>query len=464
MYDFCIIGGGVIGCAVARELSRYKATVVLVEAESDVCARTSGANSGIIHAGYDAPDGSLMSQYNILGAKMFRAYAKVLDVPYKNTGSLVVSLSSDEDKQISALYERGLRLGVAMSILPRGRVLTLEPNLTDRVRSALYASDAAIINPFELVFALKENAAQNGVDFKFNFEVKKIKREAGGVTLTSGEEAVSAKTVINCAGNAGGKIARMFGDPIYLSHRAGEYMYFDKTPFVSRPVFRVPGKKGKGVLVCPTTSGNFFIGPTSVDMQTPSTAVRRQAFAELKEAAAQSVNNIPWGSMITSCSGVRAMSKTGDFIIGKSASCEFLYNIIGICSPGLSAAPAIAVKVAGGFGLKRRDDFVPSRRAIRKIEDADKCEKIGLIESDKAYGNIVCRCETVSEAEVVEAIRRGAVTVDGVKRRLRVGMGRCQGGFCLPQILKILARELGLREEEVLKNSAGSEILIGEDL
>lgn len=463
MVDYCIIGGGVIGCAVARELSRYKASVVLVEADSDVCLRTSGANSAIIHAGYDAPEGTLMSYYNILGARMFRAYARVLDVPYIKTGSLVLSVSPEEDEKLRRLYERGRKKGVNVSILHRDKILELEPNITENVRQALFAPDAAIIDPFELCYALKENAEANGVGFIFDFDVKRVEKSDEGVTLISDKGSVTAKMVINCAGNSGGRIARMFGDPLYLKHRAGEYMFFDKLPFVSRPIFRIPTEAGKGVLVCPTHSGNFFVGPTGVDVDVVTTAVRREAFTELKDSAGVSVKNLPWDKMITSFSGVRAISKTGDFIVKPSPYNKHLYNIIGICSPGLSAAPAIASKVASGFGLELKSDFMPGRRAITRIAKADILTKRELISKDKAYGNIVCRCEVVSEAEVIEAIRRGARTVDGVKRRLRSGMGRCQGGFCMPNILKLLARELNLPEESIRKNVAGSEILMGDE-
>lgn len=453
-----------IGCALARELARYKASVVLVESENDVCVKTSGANSAIVHAGYDAPDGTLMSYYNTLGSKMFRAYAKVLDVPYKKTGSLVISISPEDDARLRELYDRGKKRGINVSILHRDDVLELEPNIAENVRQALYAPDAAIIDPFELVFALKENAEANGVEFLFDFEVKKIEKEEGFVRVISDNGSVDAGMVINCAGNSGGRVARMFGDPIYLKHRAGEYLLFDKTPFVNRPIFRIPTEKGKGALVCPSVTGNFFVGPTSIDIDSVSTAVRRGASDELKAAAEQSVINLPWDKQIASFCGVRALSKSGDFIIKRSTYNAHLFNVIGICSPGLSAAPAIAVKVASSFGLELREDFSPSRRGIKRINNASISEKSAMIENDRAYGNIVCRCEVVSEAEVVEAIRRGARSVDGVKRRLRCGMGRCQGGFCLPNIVGILARELNIKEEDVLKGGAGSEILIGEDV
>lgn len=463
MVDYCIIGGGVIGCALARELSRYKTSVVLVEAGSDVCAKTSGANSGIVHAGYDAPEGTLKSYYNVLGAKMFRAYAKVLEVPYKKTGSLVISVSPEDDAGIRELEARGRKLGVNVSIINRDRILELEPNITKNVRQALYAPDAAIIDPFELVFALKENAEANGVEFLFSFEVKKVEKEDGYVRVISDNGSVNARTVINCAGSSGGQIARMFGDPVYLKFRAGEYILFDKIPFVNRPVFRVPNEKGKGALVCPTTAGNFFVGPTSVDIDAVTPSVRREAFEELKSAAELTAVNVPWDKMITSFCGVRSVSKSQDFIVQRSAHSKYLYNIIGICSPGLSAAPAIAVKVSSSFGLELKSDFVPGRRGIKRISNASRQERSALIAGDKKFGNIVCRCETVSEAEVIEAIKRGARTVDGVKKRLRTGMGRCQGGFCLPNIVNILARELGVSAEDVTKNGAGSEILMGDD-
>lgn len=465
MYDFCIIGGGVIGCAVARELTRYKADIVLVEAALDVCTGASGANSAIVHSGYDPEPGTLMAKYNKLGSRMFRAYSAALGVPYKQTGSLTVATTDGECETLRALLERGKQNGIKdLRIIGREEALALVPSLADGVIAALYAPTAAITDPFDLTFALRENAQANGAEFKFGFDVCGATFFDDGVAITSSAgETVKAKKVINCAGGRAGEVARILGELIYLTHRAGEYLLFDVVPFVGMPVFQTPTEKGKGVLVAPTTSGNFFIGPTAIDCAKSEAPIRREAFAELAAAAEKSVKNVPHAKRITSFTGVRALSQTGDFVIGESRVNPAVFNVIGIGSPGLTAAPAIATAVAKGFGLEPRSDFDPMRRPMKRIFGRSANELNALIATDPAFGNIVCMCNTVSEAEVVEAIRRGARTVDGVKKRTGTGMGRCQGGFCESRVLEILARELNVGQSELVRKHMGSNCL-GEDV
>lgn len=462
-YDFCIVGGGVIGCAVARELTRYKASVALVESACDVCAGASGANSAVVHSGYDPAPGTLMSKYNVLGSSMFRSYCAALDVPYKLTGSLTVATCAEEVTALSRLLSRGVGNGVAgLEIISRREALELEPNLSDKVLAALYAPTAAITDPMELTFALRENAEANGACFRFGFTVCAARREDGRVILRSEEGGeLAAKTVINCAGSGGGDVARMLGSLVYLTHRGGEYLVFDKLPFVRRPIFQTPGPMGKGVLVAPTVYGKFMVGPTAVDCVSSSMPFRSEAFGELLSAAAKSVRGLPAGKRIAKFTGVRALSQTGDFIIGPSRRGD-VYNVIGIGSPGLTAAPAIASAVARSFALERRPGFSPSRRGIKRMAGASHAERAALVASDGRYGNIVCRCETVSEAEIVEAVRRGARTVDGVKKRLGVGMGRCQGGFCESRVVGILARELDIPVSRVEKTARGGFVLAKE--
>ncbi len=464
MYDFCIIGGGAIGCAIARELTRYKASVALVEAAPDVCTGSSGANSGIVHSGYDPKPGTAMAKYNALGSRLFRAYAATLDVPYKQTGSLTVATDPTELASLELLLERGRVNGIdGLSIISGDEARKLEPNLSDRVTAALYAPTAAVVNPFELTFALRENAEANGAEFIFDFRVVSAGREDDCTTLRAADgRAVSAKTVINCAGNGGGEVARMLGDIVRLSHRAGEYRMFDKVHFVGRPVFGAPTSRGKGVLVCPTADGNFFIGPTAVDVRRSFVGIRSEAFGELAAAANKIVKNLPYDKQITTFVGVRAMADTGDFMIGKGRNPN-VYNVIGICSPGLSCVPAIAISVARSFNLEKRTDFNPSRHRIKRLCDQDAAGRKALIESDSDYGKIVCRCELVTEAEITEAVRRGARTVDGVKKRLRAGMGRCQGGFCMSSVINILSDRLGTDATEAEKDKRGSYILAKEE-
>ena len=465
MYDFCIIGGGAIGCAIARELTRYKAEVALVEAAPDVCTGTSGANSAIIHSGYDPATGTLMAKYNVLGSRMFRTYAAMLGVPYKQTGSLTVATDEAELETLRALLARGEKNGVkGLSIIDSDEAHRREPALADGVIAALYAPTAAIIDPFALTYALRENAEANGAVFKFNFEVSGAEFADDGITLRSGAgDTLRAKTVINCAGGHGGEVARILGELVYLTHRAGEYLMFDRVPFVGMPIFQTPTAIGKGVLVAPTVHGNFFIGPTAVDCPKSEAAMRRVGFDELAASAAKSVKGVPYAKRITSFVGVRALSQTGDFMIGTGRVNRNVYNVIGIGSPGLSSVPAIASAVARSFGLEERKDFNPARKPIPKLEGKTAAEKNALIASDSAYGNVVCMCATVSEAEVVEAIRRGARTVDGVKKRVGAGMGRCQGGFCESKVISLLARELGVDENRIVRKTSGSRCL-GEDV
>lgn len=461
MYDFCVIGGGAIGCAIARELTRYKADVALVEAAPDVCTGASGANSAIVHSGYDPAPGTLMAKYNALGSRMFRTYAAMLGVPYKQTGSLTVATDDREVETLHELLARGVKNGVkGLELIGRDAAVALEPALADGVIAALYAPSAAIVDPFELTYALRENAETNGAVCKFGFEVCGAECASDNVTLHSAAgDTLTARTVINCAGGRGGEVARLLGELVYLTHRAGEYRLFDKVPFVGRPIFQTPTAKGKGVLVAPTVHGNFFIGPTAVDCPKSEAATRRECFDELAAAAAKSVKGVPYGKQITSFVGVRAVSPTGDFIIGPGRVHGNVYNVIGIGSPGLSSVPAIASAVARGFGLEERKDFDPARRPIVRLAGKSAAEKNVLIAADPAYGNVVCMCETVSEAEVVQAIKRGARTVDGVKKRVRAGMGRCQGGFCEAKVIAILARELGVSENKIVKKTAGSRCL-----
>lgn len=361
------------------------------------------------------------------------------------------------------LAERGRANGIdGLAVIDGNEAHKLEPNLSDRVVAALYAPTAGVVNPFELTFALRENAEANGAEFIFDFCVVSARRENDGMTLRSSDgRTVSAKTVINCAGNNGGEVARMLGDLFRLSHRAGEYRLFDKVHFVGRPIFGAPTSLGKGVLVCPTTDGNFFIGPTAVDSSRSSVRVRSEAYGELAAAADKIVKGLPYDKQITAFAGVRAVSDTGDFIIGKGRNPN-VYNVIGICSPGLSCVPAIAISVARSFGLEKRTDFNPSRHRIKRLCEQSADDKKALIAADPKYGKIVCRCELVTEAEIAEAIRRGARTIDGVKKRLRAGMGRCQGGFCMSSVMKILADGLGKNVTEIEKDRRGSYVLAKE--
>ncbi|MBP5648658.1 MAG: NAD(P)/FAD-dependent oxidoreductase [Clostridia bacterium] len=461
MYDFCVIGGGVIGCAIARELSKYESSVVLVEKEMDVCAGTSGANSGIVHGGFDAPVGSLMAKFNVEGASLFDELSRDLDFSYKKTGSIVISTSDEESAQLEVLLCRGKQNGVkSLRIISRSEVIEKFPGVSEKVKQALYVENSGIVNPFELTYAFKENAEANGVKFIFDFFASEFKENGESGLLTSADgKTVEAKCFINAAGVGSGSVSKLFGEEAKLTYRKGEYILFDHPSPVAMPIFQTPSEKGKGVLICPTTSDNWFVGPTAINMDEPSSRIRRSAEDELLEAVKKSVSSISLDKKITSFAGIRTLSKSGDFVIGKSKASKYLYNVIGICSPGLSSAPAIAKYVAESFNLNRRTDFNPIRTGIVKFSHLTSEGKKLAIEKNKKYGNIVCRCEVVSEAEIIEAIRRGARNVDGIKKRLRTGMGRCQGGFCLPRIIEILSRELDVSPESIVRKERGSNYL-----
>ena len=465
MYDFCIIGAGVIGCAIARELTRYKTSVAVVEAREDVCTGASGANSAVIHAGYDPLPGTLKAKYNVLGAKMFPAYAAALDVPFVRTGSIVAAFDEDGRDKLRVLLDRGEKNGAGnLRALKKEDALALEPRVSDRLVAALYAPDAGITNPFELTYALRENAEKNGARFEFCFETVRAEHADDRITLISADgRRVSAVNVVNCAGENAGPIARALGDLIYLKHRLGEYVLFDKPSAVRMPVFGVPSENGKGVIVAPTTSGKFFIGPTSVESDRVKPYFRCSAAAELFAEAEKLVPDLKNASRLTEYAGMRTACADGDFYIRKGTR-KNVWHVIGIDSPGLTAVPAIATAFARSFGLEKQPAFDPVRRAIVRMSGKTTAEKHGLILSDRRYGNIICRCECVSEAEVIEAVRRGARTLDGVKKRLGAGMGKCQGSGCDDKIAAVLARELGKSISEIDRNVRGSGLYVGENV
>lgn len=461
MFDFCIVGAGVIGCAIARELSKYDASVIVIDANSDVCMGASGANSGIVHAGYDCEIGSVKAKMNILGNSLYRKWAKELSVPLGETGSMVIATDSEELDQLKQLFDRGIANGVQTELIDRNKAVKLEANLADCVVGALFAPTAAIVNPFEMTVACFENARENGVQFVFNCKPTSIVFiENNYIIESENSHVISAKIIINAAGVGAQQISELAGDKtLNITARLGEYILLDKVSAVSMPIFQAPTKMGKGILVSPTTSGNIFIGPTSLNINEYNTSVRLQAFEEIKSICAKSIKNIPFNKTITSFAGVRAVDSSDDFVIGYSKYISNFYNVAGICSPGLTAAPAIAEHVSKSFKIQKKNTYNPFRRDIPSFKYASNEEKKKLIETDPLYGKIVCRCETVSEAQIIESIKRGATTIDGVKRRTRCGMGRCNGGFCMPTIAKIIARELNIPLVNVMKNTNKSWIV-----
>lgn len=470
-YDVTIIGGGVTGSAVARELSRYELKVCLVEKEEDVCSGTSKANSAIVHAGYDAATGSLKAKLNVDGNRLMGELAKELDFDFKRNGSMVLCFAEEDLPALRELCERGIANGVPdIRIISGDEARQMEPNLSDEVVAAIYAPTGGIVCPFGLTIALAENACDNGVEFKFLTQVEKITPQDGGYLLTTNKGEIRTRYVVNAAGVYADVFHNMVcEDQIHIVPRKGDYCLLDKEAgtHVSRTIFQLPGKYGKGILVTPTVHGNLLVGPTAADIEDKEgTATTAAELAEAMSKASKSVKDIPFRLTITSFSGLRAHEDGDDFILKESA--EGFFDAAGIESPGLSCAPAIgrylAAMIAEKSGAGEKEGFKPERKGIVRPELLSRGEREALIRENPSYGTIVCRCEGISEGEIVDAVTRtlGAVSLDGIKRRVRAGMGRCQAGFCTPRTMEILARERNLSMEDICKNAPGSEMLTGE--
>lgn len=473
MVDVAIIGAGVIGCAIARELSRYQLNVCVLEKDSDVAEGTSKANSGIVHAGYDAAPGSQKAKYNARGSAMFPSLSKELDVPYKQNGSMVVSFSPESTARLQKLLENGRRNGINdLEFLSREQALKVCPNLSENVVAALYAKTAGIVCPYELTLAFAENAFNNGVNFRFCSRVSDIERFDGGykLKLDSGDT-IETKIVVNAAGLYADEINNMVSKrKLKLIPRKGEYCLFDRTvdDITQQTIFQMPTSMGKGVLVTRTVDGNLLVGPSAVDVDSKDeTETTREGLEYVLKTAALSVGSLPERQIITSFAGLRAHLESEDFEIGELLDADGFFNVAGIESPGLSSAPAIgegvAEMVASKLSAMPNPSFNPMRKGIPKFREISNEERAKLIAENPAYGRVVCRCETVTEAEIVDAIRRplGATTLDGIKRRTRAGMGRCQSGFCTTRVMDILARELDVANESITKFGKGSELLTG---
>ena len=472
MYDVIIIGAGVCGAAVARELSRYSVNACVLEKEEDVCCGTSKANSGIVHAGYDAEPGTLKARLNVQGNKLMDQLSEELDFPFKRTGSLVICRDEEGMPALRRLYDKGIENGVpGLKILGREEVLKMEPNVADDVYAALYAPTAGIVCPFSLNIALAENAYMNGIDFKFDTEVQEIVRIEKGYEIRTDNETFQTRYVVNAAGVYADKFHNMVSrKKIHITPRRGDYCLLDKNAgsHVGRTIFTLPTKYGKGVLVTPTVHGNLLVGPTAIDVEDKEgTNTTAAGLDELIIKAGQSVKDLPMRQVITSFAGLRAHEDGGEFIIGEPEDAQGFIDCAGIESPGLTSAPAIGKMAAGilreKLHLEEKDDFIAERKGILDPDTLTKEERAELIRREPAYGNIICRCEMVTEGEIIDAIRRplGAKSLDGVKRRTRAGMGRCQSGFCSPRTMEILARELGISMADITKSGGASKLVVG---
>ena len=419
MYDVVIIGAGVSGSAAARELSRYHLKICVVEKEEDVCCGTSKANSGIVHAGFDAARGSLMAKLNVEGNRMMDELSRELDFDFKRNGSLVVCLQEEDRPNLQELYERGVANGVKdLRIIDKEELVKLEPNIADEAVAALYAPTGGIVCPFGMNIALAENAAANGVEFQFDTEVTGIEKRGKNWFVMTGQGELETRYLVNAAGVYADVFHNMVSKKkIHITPRRGDYCLLDRTTegFVTHTIFQLPGRQGKGVLVSPTVHGNTLVGPTAIDIDD------KEGFID--------------------CAGIE--------------------------SPGLSSAPAIGKRIADIVknltNAELNPNFTGTRKGILNPQTLRKEERAALIKEKPEYGNIICRCEMISEGEMIDAINRplGAKSLDGVKRRTRAGMGRCQAGFCSPRTIEILARERGIQASEITKSGGDSQIIVG---
>ncbi len=473
MYDCLIIGAGVVGAATARELSKYDLKIAVLEKGTEVCQGTSKANSAIVHGGYDATHGTLKAKLNVRGEKLFETLSKELNIPFDKCGSLVLAFNEEDEKKLQELYENGLKNGVeGLKIIDKDEILMMEPHVSKEVTKALYCSEAGIVCPFNATFAFIENAMDNGVELFLDEKVIEIEKNNDSILVrTEKGSEFQTKILINSAGLYSDEIARLAGDTEFtVKPRRGEYRILDKkvSDIVKHVIFTTPTKAGKGVLVSPTVHGNIIVGPTSDPVEDKEdTRTTDSGISKVDEVARKLVPELALNETIRLFSGLRASISQGDFLIYESKNIKGMINLGGIDSPGLASSPAIAEEVrdfvSRHLDLVEKKNFIKEREAIPHFNDLSDVEKEEILKKNPNYKRIICRCEMITEGEIIEAIHRnaGARTVDGIKRRVRPGSGRCQGGFCGPRILEILSRELGIPVEEVLKEGQGSNIVIG---
>lgn len=470
--DVAVVGAGVSGAAIARTLSAYQLEVALVEKEAEVSFGTSKANSGIIHGGFHHPGKYLKTRLEVQGNVMFDRLQRELDFPFRRCGILVAALKDEEMKYINHLYEQGLSNGaIGIEMCSRDRMFQLEPKLNPDVIGGLYAPGGGIIEPYRFVFSLVENAQKNGVQLLTNFKVTEAEFADGVHSIHAADgRSLKARYVVNAAGLYADEISRIFGGEDFEIHpRKGEYYLLDRQTQASpnRVIFPVPTKVSKGMLVIPTVEGTVLIGPTADEVDDKEdTATHSETLDRIFDSARKMMPVVSQNDAITSFAGLRPAMADGDFYISVSEKAPQFIQVAGIQSPGLTASPAIGEYVKdllkeAGASLTEKTDFDPYVDRVARIREASPYEADQLVSQDPAYGEIVCRCEEVSEAEVVQAIRRGHTTLDGIKFFTRARAGRCQGGFCTYKIMKILMRETGMTAEEITKRGGESRLVVG---
>jgi len=471
MYDVVIIGAGVIGSSIAKELSKYELKIAVLDKENDICEQTSKANSGIVHSGYDAHTGSMKAKMNIRGSRMMEKVCRDLDIPFRRNGSLVLAFTEADLPKLEDLKKQGDANGVeGLRILSKAEVLAMEPNLSDTVSGALFAPTGGIVDPFKLTIAMAEVANQNGTEFHLNTKVIDVEKKDDHFVIYTNKGEYQSKVLVNCAGVYADDINNQLSQhKLSITPRKGEYCLFDKEVgnTVSKTIFQLPTALGKGVLVTPTPDGNLLIGPTANDIiDKEDNSTTQEGLNSIVAKARQSVKQIPMGFVITAFAGLRATEAGGDFVIGEAKDVPNFYNAAGIESPGLTSAPAIgeylSLLISERLHAKEKTTYVKTRKDIVHFETLPVEEKAQLIRENSEYGKVICRCELVTLAQIKDAIHRplGATTLDGIKRRTRAGAGRCQGGFCSPRVVEILAKELHKDPRDIVKFNSDSVMLV----
>ncbi len=471
MYDVAIIGAGVVGSSLAYYLSQYDISILMLEASNDVSNGTSKANTAIIHAGYDPRVGTLMAKYNVEGSLLMKDLCTKLDVPYINNGAMVLAFSDEELEHVNKLYQRGIDNGVKdLSVLNAEQVLKLEPNITKNVKGALLAKTSAIVSPWELTYALALTAVKNGVELKLNNKVTAITKEKDIFKITTDKTQYQSRYIFNASGIHADKIHELIGKKEFtITPVRGQYYLLDKSQGnkCTHTLFQCPNALGKGVVVSPTVHGNLIVGPDAETINNEDKSTTSSGLAYVKEKAAKSIDSLNYGENIRNFAGIRAKSDRKDFIVEESKSVSNFFNLAGMASPALSSAPAIALAAVNWLlskeKLNKKENYITERKKIRfnKLSAEEKNE---LIKKDPSYGRIICRCETITEGEILACIDSEIppASIDGVKRRTNSGMGRCQGGFCSEKIAMILMDKLGLKYNEILQDEQGSYILSSE--
>ncbi|MBE5738333.1 MAG: NAD(P)/FAD-dependent oxidoreductase [Clostridiales bacterium] len=465
IFDVAILGGGVVGTAILNKLTRLGKKVVLIEKGSDVSVGTTKANSGIVHAGFDAKPGTLKAKLNKRGAEIYPSLCKELNVPYIQNGALVMG---SDMSAVQELYDRGIENGISgLEILDREQLLTKLPNITENITCGLYAKTSGIVSPYKMAIALAEESVINGAQVVFNFDTKSFAKLDKGYALSDGKSKILAKKIILAVGGDHNTVAKVFGATEYpIEYRRGEYYLLDKGAMDTdgHTIFPLPTKHSKGILISPTVSNNYIVGPTSTSTDSNSTVTTKDGLEEIASKSGEMLNNVNLRKNIRVFSGVRTVIGS-DFVIEKDKNNEDIINVTGICSPGLTAAPAIAEMVVEILGCDGKEKTGLKRLTPKvHINKLSTKELDNLIKKDGNYGKIVCRCEMVSEAEIIEAINSPLkpMSVDAVKRRTRAGMGRCQGGFCFSRVMELIAREHNISIDDVTKENQGSRIIIGD--